>query len=45
MLQLKDQCSQNFVARQKGNEYKTGVGICVKIVEKLVVRANQTQAK
>jgi len=41
-LHLKDQHSQNVVAKHKGDEYKTGVGFCVKTVEKLVVRANQT---
>ncbi len=39
-LCLKEQHSQNVVARCKGDEYKTGVGLHVKVVEKSVVRAN-----
>jgi len=39
-LRLKEQHSQNVVARCKGDEYKTGVGLHVKVVEKSVVRAN-----
>jgi len=44
-LHLKEQCYQNIVAKRKGDKYKTGVGIHVKSVEKLVTRANRTQAK
>ncbi len=44
-LRLKDQRSQNVIAKCKGNEYKTGVGMHVKTVEKMVVMTNKTQAK
>jgi len=44
-LRLKEQHSQNALARCKGDEYKTGVAIGVKTVLKSVVRAKQTQAK